>query len=279
MYGYIILRDIPKKAAQLDLSIYDIQGGFRGFALVPPGLHYISVEVNGKMNEGFWCYLKPSSAVVKMYDYKSKKFIDPDPESEEQYRMMALSGAMNKALIPVMQRNSEMAMMWQKLVSFIKEEFFPLKLNKETPMTPPIELTPVELSEWFLTNHKSRYEQAFNETHKGTPESLLAEFQYSFVLFTLQKPDDQGFNRWIHLLQAFYNAGEKSIDSTPEVFTHLSKILIEQLKCIPNDWFDSSNKIFSGIYNMIEDMIDTENNDLIETARLLENSLKSIISN
>ena len=38
MFGYIILRDIPKYNAQLDLSIYEIKGGFRGFAEIPPGV-------------------------------------------------------------------------------------------------------------------------------------------------------------------------------------------------------------------------------------------------
>ena len=118
MLGCIILRDIPKQAAQLDLAIYRIQGGFRGFALVPPGTHYVSVEVDGKMNEGFWCYLKPSSVIIKIYDYENETFIDSDPESEERYRMMALSGAMNKALLPVMKQNAELSMKWQKLVSF-----------------------------------------------------------------------------------------------------------------------------------------------------------------
>ena len=155
MYGYIILRDIPKKAAQLDLSIFDIQGGFRGFALVPPGLHYISVEVSGKMNEGFWCYLKPSSAIVKVYDYEKEIFVDPDEESNEQYQMMALSGAMNQALIPVMQRNGEMAMVWQRLGSYIKEVDFPVVLNKETPMPHPLGLSPEELSDKILKLYKS----------------------------------------------------------------------------------------------------------------------------
>ncbi|MHA1684395.1 MAG: hypothetical protein ACTSUE_25890, partial [Promethearchaeota archaeon] len=43
VFGYIILRDIPKKEVQLDLALYKIQGGFRGFALVPPGLHFVKV--------------------------------------------------------------------------------------------------------------------------------------------------------------------------------------------------------------------------------------------
>ncbi len=275
MNGYIILRDIPKRAVQLDLSVYGIQGGFRGFALVPPGAHYVSVEINGKMSEGFWCYLKPSSAVIKVFDYETETFSDPDPESEERYRTMALSGAMNRVLIPVMKRNAEMSMLWQGLVSFIRGEHFPLTLHDETPIATPLGLSPEELSGWFLTTHRSRFEQAFHDTHGGNSESLLAEFQYAFALFTVQKMHEQAFNRWRYLLQAFYHAGERSIDSAPEVFNPFGKFLIEQLKCVPKDWFDSNNKIFYGVNNMIEDMIDTGNKSLKENAKMLSNHLKS----
>jgi len=274
MYGYIILRDVPKKAAQLDLSIFEVQGGFRGFALVPPGLHYVSVEVSGKMNEGFWCYLKPSSAIVKVYDYEKEIFVDPDEESNEQYQTMALSGAMNRALIPVMQKNGEMAMVWQRLVSYIKEVDFPVVLNKETPPPQPQGLKPGELSDWYLNKFKSRFEQAFYETHKGKIESILAEFQYAFALFTVRGKDDQAFDRWCHLLQAFYHAGEFFIDKESEFFIQLASVLMEQLKWVPEDWFIPRNKIFYGVNNMIEDMIDTGEKLLGESAKILGAFLK-----
>lgn len=274
MYGYIILRDVPKKAAQLDLTIFDIQGGFRGFALVPPGLHYVSIEVSGKMNEGFWCYLKPSSAFIKVFDYEKEIFVDPDEESNEQYQMMALSGAMNRALIPVMQRDGEMAMVWQRLVSYIKEADFPVALNKETPLDQPLGLSPAELSDWYLNDFKSRFEQALYETHKGNIKSLLAEFQYAFALFTVRGKDDTTFDRWSHLLQAFYHAGEFFIEKESEFFILLASVLMEQLKWVPEDWFEPRNKIFYGVNNMIEDMIDTGEKLLGESAEQLGAYLK-----
>ncbi|MGC9778693.1 MAG: hypothetical protein HZR80_05575 [Candidatus Heimdallarchaeota archaeon] len=53
MFGYIILRDIPKEEAQLDFSIFEIKGGFRGYAEVEPGIHYVSVKDGDNMSEGF----------------------------------------------------------------------------------------------------------------------------------------------------------------------------------------------------------------------------------
>ena len=96
MFGYIILRDIPKRAVQLNLSIFEIQGGYRGFAEILPGLHYVSVEMDGEMLDGFWCYVEPSAVVVKVFDYDSLTFQDPDPKSIKQYTQMARSGAMNR---------------------------------------------------------------------------------------------------------------------------------------------------------------------------------------
>ena len=70
MFGYIILRDIPKKLVQLDLLDFPIRGGFRGFAEVNPGPHYVSIKVNEEMHKGFWCWVKPGEVIVKMYDYE-----------------------------------------------------------------------------------------------------------------------------------------------------------------------------------------------------------------
>ena len=67
MFGYIILRDIPKKLVQLDLIYFPIKGGFRGFAEVSPGPHYVSIEVNEEMHEGFWCWVNTGEAIIKVY--------------------------------------------------------------------------------------------------------------------------------------------------------------------------------------------------------------------
>ncbi|MFX1452367.1 MAG: AAR2 pre-mRNA splicing protein [Promethearchaeota archaeon] len=275
MFGYIILRDIPKKAAQLDLSIYDIKGGFRGFAEVPPGIHYVSVEVDEKMHEGFWCYLEPSTVVVKIYDYENDVFENDSSESEEQYSNMALSGAMNRALIPVMQRNAKMTTEWLKLISYISKDNFPVSLNKETPMEVPENLSPEEMSEYFLKEHKSRFEQAFYDTHDGKKESFLAELQFAFVRSIVRKADDEALERWLHLLQAIYNAGERNIDSEPELFPLIIDILITQFKILPDNMFTSDSRVVSRVQYLIEDMIDTDIDNVKEKAQEFAEYLKS----
>jgi hypothetical protein len=273
--GYIILRDIPKQAVQLDLSIYQIRGGFRGFALVLPGIHYISVQDKGEMIEGFWCYLESLGAIIKVYDYEQKKFIAPDQESENRYKIMALSGAMNKALIPVIQRNPKQTLRWQKLTSFLKAEHLNSDLHNEIPMKPPINITPEELNEWYLTKNKSRFELTLLDSHKGNINSLLAEFQLMFIKWLIKKNDEVAFNRWFHLLNAFYNAGETSINSFPNLFSNLADILVEQFNCFPKKLLQNNNRLFKGLSYMIEDMDDTGNLELKKKSQKLKALLKN----
>ncbi|MHA1384409.1 MAG: AAR2 pre-mRNA splicing protein [Candidatus Helarchaeota archaeon] len=275
MFGYIILRDIPKRAAQLDFSIFEISGGFRGFAEVQPGVHYVSVEADEKMIEGFWCYIQPSGVVVKVYDYKKKQFVDDTPENTKQYSNMALSGSMNQKLIPVMQRNMEMALLWSDMVSYIKKNNFPLKLYSETPITPPDNLSPEEMQDWFLNKQKSRFEQAFFDTHGGNQEKFLAEFQYAYVRSVVRKTDNEAMNRWLHLLQSIYNAGERIINDIPELFPPLVDIIIKQLKLLPDDFFKLDSKVVYGANYFIEDMIDTRIKKIVEKAKEFEKYLES----
>ncbi len=275
MYGYIILRDIPKEAAQLDLSIYEIKGGFRGFAQVPSGAHYATVKVNDEMIDGFWCYSEPSSVVVKVYDYEENKFKDDDPENEEHYSRLALSGAMNKALIHVMVRDAEVATLWTHLVSRIGKENFPPRINSKTPMMPPDNIPPKELNDWYVKIFKSRFEQAFYDTHEGDIFSFMAEFQFVFTNSLIIKSNEVFRSRWLDLLQAIYNAGERSIEATPNFFSEFIDILIPQFKLLPNDWFTKGSKVINKAEYLIEDMIDTKNEMLVNKALTFANYSKS----
>lgn len=274
MFGYIILRDIPKEAAQLDLLFYEIQGGFRGFAQVLPGPHFVSIKVDGEIHEGFWCYLEPSRVVVKVFNYENKLFQEDNPENELKYSNLALSGAMNKALIPVMLRSPEMAMDWIKLVSYIKIDNFPFTLHSETPIIPPENLSSEEMSAWFLDTYKSRFEQAFFETHGGNKDSFLAEFQFAFVRSLVKKTDDEALKRWLCLLQAVYNVGERNIKAVPDLFPPLIDIIMAQFKYLPEDWFKPNSQVVYGVSYLIEDMTDTGIEELIEKAKNFKDFLK-----
>ncbi|MHA1212653.1 MAG: AAR2 pre-mRNA splicing protein, partial [Candidatus Heimdallarchaeota archaeon] len=231
MFGYILLRDIPKKEAQLDLSIFAIQGGFRGFTDVEPGIHFVTVKDGEEMHEGFWCFVRPNGVVVKILDYETNKFMDCKPEDEQRYQMMATSGAMNHALISVKQKDFARAKFWKELTDYIQEEQFTLELNLEEPMQPPANLTSDDLEQWYLTTFKSRFQQAFYDTHKGNANSFLQEFQLAYAKYLVNK-DTNAYNRWRHLLQAIYNAGEDSINKAVDLFSRILTIIQKQFNAI-----------------------------------------------
>ncbi|MBA3530503.1 MAG: AAR2 pre-mRNA splicing protein, partial [Ardenticatenales bacterium] len=129
--SYIILRDIPKEEARLDLASYPIEGGFRGFQQVLSGAHYVGVR-SGEAYKGFWCYLPSNSALVRRFDYEKDDFENDDPESEAQFQQMALTGAMNRALALA---HPLSALTWMDLTDHIGPESFPPTLHQETPMT------------------------------------------------------------------------------------------------------------------------------------------------
>ncbi|MHA1121682.1 MAG: AAR2 pre-mRNA splicing protein [Candidatus Heimdallarchaeota archaeon] len=266
MYGYIILRDIPKEEAQLDVAIYEIKGGFRGFAEVKPGIHYVTVKDDGRMVDGFWCEVKSNDAVIKRYDYQSKSFVDCESEEELRFKDMAVRGAMNHVLIPVMKRSQSLVQFWLDLTSFLKYENFPFSLDEEEPMTPPTDLSPKKLEEWYLTTFKSRFELAFQDTHDRDMYSFFEELQFAFISYVLFK-DEQAYNRYFHLIQAVYNAGERSVTNAPGFFSGFLDIIRKQFNTVKVEDFTPDSKLFANLSNLLEDMEDSGIEPLTEKAR------------
>ncbi|MHA1682730.1 MAG: hypothetical protein ACTSUE_17455, partial [Promethearchaeota archaeon] len=217
----------------------------------------------------FWCYLEPGRVVVKVYDYTEKTFIDDEQENTEHYSMMAQSGAMNYALIAVMERDPQMTRVWLSLTTRIDLDRLPLALNEEKEMEPPLNLDPGRLSEWFLTKFRSRFEQAFYGTHDGNVKSFIAEYQYAFVKFSVEN-DQDALERWKKLVFGFTNAGERRIEENPALFSELADLLLIQLKLIPPGTLDRSDPIIVGAGNLAEDMIDTGIDLLVNRGEALD---------
>lgn len=81
--------------------------------------------------------------------------------------------------------------------------------------------------------------------------------------------------RWANLLQALYSAGEPCIKKEPEFFANLVDILITQYKLLPDQLFQEENRILNKVAYLIEDMIDTELEELAKKARELKTYLAS----
>lgn len=273
MNGYIILRDVPKEQAQLDLSIFEIKGGFRGFYLVPAGLHYAAIkDYDGEM-KGFWCYLKANQAIIKVFDSETGSFIEDTPENTAHFAELALSGAMNHVLIPIMSLNAEMETLWLKLTNTITNNA--TELHQEIPMVPPIDGNSEAIEEWYHNEFKSRFEQAFYETHQGNENQFLAEFQVAFVRWILVNSDEVAKERWLNLIDAIYNAGERIIEKEARLFSKIADILIAQYECLPDSSFERGSVMVQRLTYLIEDMEDVSDVILNDKAKALSRYLIS----
>lgn len=255
MFGHIILRDIPKEQVQLDLLFYEIAGGFRGFAMVPPGVHYINVRRNGVMQAGFWCAVPDSGVVIRVFDHDTGSFKDDSPENVKTYTELARAGAMNKSLIPVLARSPVDAEAWTSLTRHLAWQAFPPALHDEQPMVPPALDEGKDLGEWFEKRFKSRFEQAFLGTHEGDINAFLAEFEYAYLQMVARNDEVAG-KRWRHLLMASFNAGEHVMRASPDVFPPLVDVIVTQLIYMPDEFFDAGAIGSQGRY-MVEDLCDT----------------------
>ena len=256
---------------QLDLSYFPIQGGFRGFSDVPIGPHYVSIKTyNGEMHKGFWCWVKPGEAIVKVYDYENNVFKDDKPENDAHFKKLATSGAMNRVLIPFTLNNFKLISQWKKLSKDIRSSFFPPVLHQEVPMTLPIDINPDDVSDWYLNEFKSRFEQAFTDTHGNNIQAFMEEFEYSFLKYISHQSDEDALNRWAHLLQAIYNAGERSVEAVPDLFIGFVYVVKNQFDFLKNEDLQPETIFIAGVNKIIEDMRDVGTKELKETAQAFE---------
>ncbi len=270
MFGYIILRDIPKQLVQLDLLNFPIKGGFRGFSEVTLGPHYVSIEVNDEMHEGFWCWVHPGEAIIKVYNYESDTFKDDEPENEAHFKKLATSRAMNHVLIPYSLNNVKSVSLWKKLTKNIRLDNFPPPLHQEVPMLLPLDINPDEISDWYTDKFKSRFEQAFNDTHKKDAQAFLEEFEYAFLKYIVCQRDEKALDRWMNLIQAIYNAGERSVEAAPELFINFVDVVKHQFDLLNIEVLQSNTKLITGVERIIEDMRDVGTERLKKYSRTFE---------
>ena len=273
MFGYIILRDIPKRLVQLDLLQFPIRGGFRGFSEVSPGPHYVSVEVNNDMHKGFWCWVEPGEAIIKVYDYENDIFKNDELKNEAHFKKLALSGAMNHVLIPITLNNFKSVSLWKKLTRNINSNNFPPILHNEVPMTLPLNINPNDVSDWYINTFKSRFEQAFNDTHTNNTQAFLEEFEFSFLKYMVHQSNENALERWMDLLQAVYNAGERSVEASPDLFIYFVNVVQYQFDLLKKEDLQPNTRIIVGVERIIEDMKDVGTSNLIKYAQAFETYL------
>lgn len=257
LFNAVVLRDIPKEEAILDLLQHQIQGGFRGFYSVVPaiGWHYVSVK-DGEHHVGRWFNWGLQDAVVFRFE-PGQGLVDVEPGEAQQYQEMALSGAMAGAM---MEYPPQLYARWFGLTRFIPggEELPEVHAEDE--------------------GEGSRFIKAWKGTHGGDNESFMAEFQTAFLRALVSQytaePDEVADARWRHLLLACYNAGEFGIKEAGTLFKDLVDVLLVQFPLLPDDYFESGSFVVAQVKYMIEDMKDSGVAELEEPAQQLAAYLK-----
>lgn len=250
--GYIILRDVPKNEARVDLAVYSIKGGFRGFQGLPAGAHYASVRrlADGEQ-AGFWCYVQPGEVVVKVLGYPVEVFEEADEDVRENFTGLAKSGAMGAVLLSWMTEYN--VLHWRALTSAITPENFPPTIHAgDDP-----------------SSGSKRFDQAL-ATHGGDGMALLAEFQFALASALVGHDSEAAVARWRHLTQALYHAGEFGIEEAPEMFPPLVDTLIACFKVLPPEMRAPDSFVRFGANYLAEDLQDMDDPALQEKGRALE---------
>lgn len=246
----IILRNVPKEKVRIDLTSFEIAGGFRGFQNVPTGAHYISVLSN-VAEVGEWLYLQPSEVMVRVFNDEAQRFEDDTPESDAEFSQMAANGAMNKALVAYPVENLAQ---WTALTKHITVKNFPPNVHSEDASD---------------DSSQSRFEKALLGTHRGNVEAFLAEFEFAFLRWVVNSEDEEAFARWRHLLLALYSAGQSSIEDNPSLFEQSVDVLLAQFELLPPKIFEAESFVTANANYLLEDMQDTELPELVSKSKEL----------
>jgi hypothetical protein len=244
MFGAIILRNLPRQEIQIDLGRVEVKGWYRGFGMVPPGLHYVSTEVNGHTS-GFWCWVRAGEAVVRVYDHDQQTFIEDTPEASLTFSQMVRNDMMTRSLIPY---NMRLYNEWSALTHHITPEALP-----------PV----LAFADDEVVGQGTRFENAFYGTHRGSARAFLTELQFSFLCWQLDWSccESGAKERWTHLLTAISRAGVRHMHEQPALFVAVVEVLMAQF-----DALYGGPLLVALAEGIIEDMTATNRPELMEKA-------------
>jgi hypothetical protein len=281
MQGFIVLRNIPKREVNIDLFAYPIEGGFRGFQIVPIGKHYISVETED-IHAGVWCDVEEKTPVVKVLNEIEGRFEDDTPESAAHFQRLALSGAMAHALIPYPLEAWET---WEKLVNHINaQESFPVlyrnEINQLGESQPTEQNTDGENSQ-----NLSAFEEILDQLHKGDISAFLAEFQFAFISWIVAaegEENTEAADRYRYLLETIYNVSPDKIKLVPQFFIQFIDTFVSQLDTFPDDIFTDDNLVTQDVECLIGNLLNSDeeavrNQGIMFAQYMRERGMRSLI--
>lgn len=217
--GTIVLLGVSAREVRIDLTTVPIGPEFRGFAKVPPGLHWLSVlAADGPTS--LWVDLPGGGVVVKVYDQRTRRLTDPAPQTAERYRTLARGGGLGPGLAVY---PYDLAVEWVELTVHLDPHAFP----------PGLHPSDAALDDGRAT----RLESAINGTHKGDGQAFLTELSWAFLAGTLER-HPAALERWLYLLKACFEAEPGLLARDPAVAVLLVDLLVAQMQQMPASFFD-----------------------------------------
>ena len=203
--GWIVLRDIPKEAVQLDGLRFDVAGGFRGFQTVPGGYHLVRVLDSAA---AAWAscevWLDQGAAEVLIYDDSGKLH----RAEAARHGAMASSGDLDTALIDVTADDrTEHMLAWGESTSRIDQPVRQIALADRADIS-------------FLRAHSDA---------KAAQRELQAAFVRMHAL-----EDEKAEAYFFYLLQAHYHAGARRIAAAVDYFAWFARTLAAMITVRPS---------------------------------------------
>ena len=261
--GVLLLLNSPKKMQfGIDLSQWVIGDKFMGIKLIPLGIHYISFslsEENNSFKQGFFIKITSEKKnIIREWNSKHETFIKLNEENEKNYSIGINNLDFDKYLgnYPYEQINN-----WNDLTdflglnadiinklqknlnnilcpNFINNEENNDKINDEIISCENIDFTEIYLNQPEYINSLDKsilLEKIIKKNYKNSDE-LLAEFQYSFVLFLIGEVYE-ALKQWKNIF-ILISSSEKLLlndKNYEKFFCDFIEIIYNQLRLFPDD--------------------------------------------
>lgn len=262
--GYILLRDIPKKVVSIDGVRIPIEGGCRGFRFVTPGPHYITVDTFEDTCASFWCFLPEGKCMIKCFDQEHNCFVDDTPESEQHYKKLARSRALDSTLLDF--PHAEANPFWQSS--------FYIKMYGSLPPEKSIDET-------------MTVTQLIVDVYNKNKKEALADFQYTFLKMfigshiNLSDRDLVATRKWTDLIIILYSATAKDVSRYATFIVQWTSVLIDQLNHLPTHMFAGPRGasaffdiVVYGAGPLVEHMKQSKRSEVPEQGRYFEEYLQ-----
>ena len=288
--GWLVVLDVNGWSIRLDFTSYGVETANQLVVQsIPAGLHRLGLGLRMAPSPAVWFDLAPGQIVGFRLNESVYRYEKLSDATLADYKKLLLSGAEIENLETYVclhdLGNEDRWVAWQKVTKHLKVDSIPVKIHPNETAEPPTNLSLEERKNWLI-QQPTRFEQILFNTHEGSSEKFLAEFEYVFIQKQYYHDDVIALKRWEFMIQALYNAGERGILKAPELFVSAVEVLMVQFSATPKANLDPNYVAMPGIAqrvpvdvvtgadNLVEDMIDSEIEAVVEKGKEFEAYLK-----